>query len=56
MLIPVKDYAERYNKEPRTIRQMCAKGRFKSARKIADIWLIDETEPYPADHRKGNIE
>ena len=46
-MIPLKEYAERNGRSPRSARQMAQRGGFRTARKIGRDWLIDESEPYP---------
>lgn len=48
--IPVAEYAKIHGKSVVTVRQMAARGSFKTAVKISKTWLIDKDEPYP-DHR-----
>ena len=51
MLISLKEYAARHGRAMVSVRQMAARGGFKTAQKIAGVWLIDSDEPYP-DHRR----
>lgn len=45
-MIPLKEYAERLNKNPQVVYQKAARGTFRTARKIGRQWFIDESEPY----------
>lgn len=45
MLISLAEYALKHNRNPDTIRQKCARGGFKTARKIGRNWVIDSEEP-----------
>lgn len=45
------EYAERYRKERKQIRNYCEDGRFSNAVKIKDTWFIPEDAPYPKDKR-----
>lgn len=47
MLISIKEYAEKHDKSPVTVRQMATRGGFKTAQKIGRYWVIEDTEPYP---------
>lgn len=51
MLISLKEYAARHGRAMVSVRQMAARGGFKTAQKIANVWVIDSEEPYP-DHRR----
>lgn len=51
MLISIADYAKKYGVLPDTVRQKCNRGGFKTAKKIANVWVIDDGEPY-TDKRK----
>ena len=51
MLITLKEYALRHNRNPDTVRQKALRGTFNTAVKIGRDWLIDEDEPY-TDRRK----
>ena len=46
-MISLTEYAALHGKSPVSVRQMAARGGFKTAVKIARNWIIDETEPYP---------
>lgn len=46
MLISIKEYAEKHSVAQVTVRQSCARGRFKTAQKIGANWVIDSDEPY----------
>lgn len=45
------EYAERYGKERKQIRNYCEDGRFSNVVKIRDTWFIPEDTPYPKDKR-----
>ena len=45
MLISLAEYAAKHGRNPDTIRQKCARGGFKTARKIGRNWVIDSEEP-----------
>lgn len=47
MLISLIEYAAMHNKDSSSVRQMCLRGGFKTARKIGRNWVIDSDEPYP---------
>ena len=49
-LVPLKVYAEKHGRAPRSVRDMANRGSLKTAVKIGRDWLVDENEPYP-DHR-----
>jgi hypothetical protein len=62
-MISLAEYADMHGKARTTVRQMAQRGGFKTAKKIARNWIIDENEPYPdarlktgkyIDWRKGN--
>lgn len=53
MMISVKEYADRNNLAPVSVRQKAARGSFETARKIGRDWFIDENEPNP-DRRVKN--
>lgn len=46
-MISLTEYAALHGKSPVSVRQMAARGGFKTAVKIARNWIIDENEPYP---------
>lgn len=52
MLITLKEYAARLDKNPDVVRQKALRGTFKTAVKIGRDWLIDEDEPYTDARRK----
>lgn len=45
-LIPLKEYAVIHGKDDGNLRRMAAEGRFKTARKLGKIWVIDKDEPF----------
>ena len=45
MLIPLREYAERYGKDFRMLRAKAYAGRFGTAVKVGRDWLIDSEEP-----------
>lgn len=47
MIISLKEYAVKHNKNPAIVRQMALRGSFDTARKLGRDWVIDEDEPYP---------
>ena len=47
MLIPLKEYARRLNKNPDNARHLAQRGSFASAQKLGRDWLVDEDEPWP---------
>ena len=51
MLIALKDYATMHGRAHNSARRMAERGSFETAVKIANVWLIDDKEPYP-DHRR----
>ncbi len=51
-LISLAEYAKIHGVDPATIKQGCQRGRYKTARKIAGRWLIDENEPHIDGRRK----
>ena len=50
MLITLKEYANKYGRDPATVRQRVLRGGFDTAQKIGRDWLIDSEEPY-SDNR-----
>ena len=46
MLITLKEYCLRHNKNHCTARQRCGRGAFKTAQKIGRDWFIEEDEPW----------
>jgi len=54
MLITLKEYAERHEKNPDTVRQKALRGNFTTAVKKGRDWLIDEDEPYLDYRRKDS--
>lgn len=50
-LIPIAEYAAMHDKAHVSVRQMAARGQFKTAQKIGRNWVIDSEEPYPEDAR-----
>lgn len=46
-MISLAEYAKKHGKAHTSVRQMAARGGFKTAQKIARNWIIDENEPYP---------
>ncbi|MBQ8708185.1 MAG: hypothetical protein IJ523_08865 [Succinivibrionaceae bacterium] len=51
MLVPLVEYAKTHGKAQVTVRQMAARGGFKTAQKIGKNWVIDSDEPYPEDRK-----
>lgn len=45
MLITIKEYAEKHNRNVVNIRQRCLRGSFDTATKIGRNWFIEENEP-----------
>lgn len=45
-MITLKEYAERHNKKPNTVRHKAINGGFKTSVKLGRDWFIDEDEPY----------
>ena len=52
MLISISEYAQLHDRNPYTVQQKCARGGFKTAKKIGRNWVIDSEEPY-GDNRRG---
>lgn len=52
MLISIAEYAQLHDRNPYTVQQKCARGGFKTAKKIGRNWVIDSEEPY-GDNRRG---
>ena len=46
MVITLREYAKRHEKNPVTVAQKAARGKFETAQKIGRDWFIDEDEPY----------
>lgn len=53
-LITLKEYAERHDRDPASVRQKALRGTFKTVVKIGRDWLIDENEPYSDARRKDD--
>lgn len=51
MLVSVTEYAKLYNKDTSVIRRHCINGKFKTAKKIGNSWVIDDKEPYIENSR-----
>lgn len=49
-MIPLKEYAIRYGRDPSAFRHKALRGGFQTAQKIGRDWMIDENEPL-TDHR-----
>ena len=49
--ITVNDYAALHGVSRETIKKKCQNGCLKTAKKVGRDWLIDKSEPYPADRR-----
>lgn len=47
MLVSLNNYASQHRRSSDTIRRLAEKGMFKTAKKIARNWVVDDTEPYP---------
>lgn len=47
MLVSLNNYASQHKRSSDTIRRLAENGRFKTAKKIARNWVVDDTEPYP---------
>lgn len=45
-LISLKEYAAIHGKDDGNLRRMAAAGKFKTARKLGNIWVIDKDEPF----------
>lgn len=45
-MIPLKEYAKRFDKAYVSIQQKARRGGFQTAQKIGRDWFIDEDEPY----------
>lgn len=45
-LISLKEYALIHGKDDGNLRRMAAAGKFKTARKLGNIWVIDPDEPF----------
>lgn len=51
MLVSLNDYASQHKRSGDTIRRLAENGRFKTAKKIARNWVVDDAEPYPISKR-----
>lgn len=51
MLVSLNDYASQHKRSSDTIRRLAENGRFKTAKKIARNWVVDDAEPYPVFKR-----
>nr|DAD68835.1 MAG TPA: hypothetical protein [Myoviridae sp. ctHP32] len=47
MIITLIEYARKHKKSIPAVRQMAARGGFKTAYKVGRDWVIDDMEPYP---------
>ncbi len=54
MLITLKEYCLKHNKNHCTARQRAARGSFKTAQKIGRDWFIEEDEPWIDNRADGN--
>lgn len=45
-LIPLSEYAKMHGIARTTATQRAARGSFKTAQKIGNMWVIDKNEPY----------
>ena len=54
--ITVKEYAAKYNLNPRTVQLWCQDGRIEGAFKFGTSWAIPEGIPRPMDGRVKNGE
>lgn len=44
--VTITEYAKKHKKERSTIHHKVLNGKFKTAEKIGNFWVIDEDEPY----------
>lgn len=62
MLISLREFADKWDLQPNSIRRRCRRGTIRSAVKIGRDWWIDDQEllidyrtyPYCIDRRYGN--
>lgn len=55
-LISLKEYAQMHDIASATARQSAIRGRFKTARKIGNMWVIDKDEPFIDNRFKEKTE
>lgn len=44
-LISLMEYAKKHNRDSRNIRRRAENGKFQTAKKIGNMWVIEEDEP-----------
>lgn len=49
--LTVKETAEKWGINPRTVQAMCSDGRIQNAKKFGKAWAIPENEEKPLDKR-----